>query len=247
MGAVRATSEGVTGNPLIRANITFSSIPEVARQFYKREMMNGFFGLIPFAYKPRGERKGKIPRKGDFDETFLEDLDKYLLRLDNCKGRFVVKPLNKIADQLAEEMARLADLSDDDFLFELSHRSIFSAWKKAATLWILNDQTWTRSIGEFMIWFCYYDLWSKVKVFGDMFKMGDSEGDDVQKKGPKNMLEDLPDTFNESQLEALRLQLGKSKEGTKHQLNVWVNRGFITFSNQTGLYSKTKKYLKPES
>ena len=247
VGALRATSEGVTGNPLIRANITFSSIPEVARQFYKREMMNGFFGRIPFAYKPRGERKGKIPRKGDFDETFLEDLDKYLLRLDNCKGRFVVKPLNKIADQLAEEMARLADLSDDDFLFELSHRSIFSAWKKAATLWILNDQTWTRSIGEFMIWFCYYDLWSKVKVFGDMFKMGDSEGDDVQKKGPKNMLEDLPDTFNESQLEALRLQLGKSKEGTKHQLNVWVNRGFITFSNQTGLYSKTKKYLKPES
>ena len=247
VGALRATSEGVTGNPLIRANITFSSIPEVARQFYKREMMNGFFGRIPFAYKPRGERKGKIPRKGDFDETFLEDLDKYLLRLDNCKGRFVVKPLNKIADQLAEEMARLADLSDDDFLFELSHRSIFSAWKKAATLWILNDQTWTRSIGEFMIWFCYYDLWSKVKVFGDMFKMGDSEGDDVQKKGPKNMLEDLPDTFNESQLEALRLQLGKSKEGTKHQLNVWLNRGFITFSNQTGLYSKTKKYLKPES
>ena len=247
VGALRATSEGVTGNPLIRANITFSSITEVARQFYKREMMNGFFGRIPFAYKPRGERKGKIPRKGDFDETFLEDLDKYLLRLDNCKGRFVVKPLNKIADQLAEEMARLADLSDDDFLFELSHRSIFSAWKKAATLWILNDQTWTRSIGEFMIWFCYYDLWSKVKVFGDMFKMGDSEGDDVQKKGPKNMLEDLPDTFNESQLEALRLQLGKSKEGTKHQLNVWVNRGFITFSNQTGLYSKTKKYLKPES
>ena len=247
VGALRATSEGVTGNPLIRANITFSSIPEVARQFYKREMMNGFFGRIPFAYKPRGERKGKIPRKGDFDETFLEDLDKYLLRLDNCKGRFVVKPLNKIADQLAEEMARLADLSDDDFLFELSHRSIFSAWKKAATLWILNDQTWTRSIGEFMIWFCYYDLWSKVKVFGDMFKMGDSEEDDVQKKGPKNMLEDLPDTFNESQLEALRLQLGKSKEGTKHQLNVWVNRGFITFSNQTGLYSKTKKYLKPES
>lgn len=247
VGALRATSEGITGNPLIRANITFSSIPEVARQFYKREMMNGFFGRIPFAYKPRGERKGKIPRKGDFDETFLEDLDKYLLRLDNCKGRFVVKPLNKIADQLAEEMARLADLSDDDFLFELSHRSIFSAWKKAATLWILNDQTWTRSIGEFMIWFCYYDLWSKVKVFGDMFKMGDSEGDDVQKKGPKNMLEDLPDTFNESQLEALRLQLGKSKEGTKHQLNVWVNRGFITFSNQTGLYSKTKKYLKPES
>jgi hypothetical protein len=246
VGALRATAEGVTGNPLIRANLTFSSIPEVARQFYKRDMMNGFFGRIPFAYKSRGERKGKIPRKGDFDEEFLQQLDEYLERLDNSKGRFVVKPLNRIADQLAEEMARLSDLADDDTLFELSHRSIFAAWKKGATLWILNNQTWTRSIGEFVVWFCYYDLWSKVKVFGDMFKGGDAPVDDVQRSGPKNMLDDLPDTFNEAQLEALRLSLGKSKEGTKHQLNVWKNRKFITYSNQTGLYTKTESYLKDD-
>lgn len=243
VGALRATAEGVTGDPLIRANITFSSIPEVARSFYKRDMINGFFGRIPFAYKARGERKGKIPRKGDYDEDFLQKLDDYLLRLDNCKGRFVVKPLNKIADQLAEEMARLADLADDDMLFELSHRSIFSAWKKGATLWILNDQTWSRSIGEFVVWFCYYDLWSKVRVFGDMFKGGDVLSDNEQKSGPKNMLDSLDCSFNEQQLEALRLQMGKSKEGTKHQLNVWKNRGFITYSNQTGLYTKTEEYL----
>ena len=244
VGALRATAEGVTGNPLIRANLTFSSIPEVARSFYKRDMINGFFGRIPFAYKARGERKGKIPRKGDYDEAFLQRLDDYLLRLDNCKGRFVVKPLNKIADQLAEEMASLADLADDDVLFELSPRSIFAAWKKAATLWILNDQTWTRSIGEFMIWFCYYDLWSKVRVFGDMFKLGDAQEDDVQKSGPKNMLDNLGNSFNEQQLETLRLSLGKSKEGTQHQLSVWKNRGFITYSCQTGLYTKTEKYLR---
>ena len=243
VGALRATAEGVTGNPLIRANLTFSSIPEVARQFYKRDMINGFFGRIPFSYKARGERKGKIPRKGEFDETFLQELDKYLMRLDNCNGRFVVKPLNKIADQLAEEMARLADLADDDVLFELSHRSIFAAWKKAATLWILNDQTWTRSIGEFMVWFCYYDLWSKVKVFGDMFKGGDAIPEEDQKHGPKNMLDSLPDNFNESQLEALRLEQGKSKDGTKNLLKQWVFRKFITYSAQTGMYTKTEKYI----
>ena len=242
-GALRATAEGVTGNPLLRVNLTFSSTPEAARLFYKRDMTNGFFGRIPFAYKARGERKGRIPRQGQYDEDFLRELDQYLLRLDNCKGRFVVKPLNKIADQLAEEMARLSDLADDDMLFELSHRSIFSAWKKAATLWILNDQTWTRSIGDFMVWFCYYDLWSKVRVFSDMFKGGEAQMEEAQKSGPKNMLDSLPNTFNEQQLEALRLELGKSKEGTKHQLNVWKNRGFITYSNQTGLYTKTEGYL----
>ena len=243
VGALRATAEGVTGNPLIRANLTFSSVPEVARLFYKRDMTNGFFARIPFVYKARGERKGKIPRKGEYDEAFLQKLDEYLLRLDNCKGRFVVKPLNKVADQLAEEMASLADLADDDVLFELSHRSIISAWKKAATLWILNDQTWTRSIGEFMVWFCYYDLWSKVKVFGDMFKGGEASEDDSQKRGPKNMLDSLPNSFNEAQLEAIRLEFGKSKEGTKHQLSSWKNRGFIEYSSETGLYTKTEKYL----
>ena len=246
-GALRATADGVTGNPLLRVNITFSSVPESARAFYKKDMMNGFFGRIPFAYKTRGDRKGKIPRQGAYSEEFLAELDKYLLRLDNCKGRFVVKQLNKIADQLAEEMARLSDLADDDMLFELSHRSIFAAWKKGATLWILNDQTWTRSIGEFVVWFCYYDLWSKVQVFGDMFKGGYAPSDDTQKSGPKNMLDSLDKSFNEQQLEALRLSLGKSKEGTKHQLNVWKNRGFITYSNQTGLYTKTEEYLKVKS
>lgn len=239
-GALRATADGVTGNPILRVNMTFSSTPDAARAFYKKDLTNGFFGRIPFAYKARGERKGKIPRQGVYDEAFLARLDEYILRLDSCKGRFVVKPLNKIADQLAEEMARLADLADDDTLFELSHRSIFAAWKKAATLWILNDQTWTRSIGEFMTWFCYYDLWSKVRVFGDMFKGSDGPMEEAQKSGPKNMLDSLATSFNEQQLEALRVDLGKSKEGTRHQLNVWKNRGFITYSAQTGLYTKTK-------
>ena len=243
-GALRATADGVTGNPILRVNITFSSTPDAARAFYKKDLTNGFFGRIPFAYKARGERKGRIPRQGAYDEEFLAILDGYILRLDNAKGRFVVKPLNKIADQLAEEMATLADLADDDMLFELSHRSLFSAWKKGATLWLLNNHVWTRSIGEYVVWFCYYDLWSKVKVFGDMFKGGEVQSEDEQKSGPKNMLDNLGNVFNELQLEALRVSLGKSKQGTKHQLNVWKNRGFITYSCQTGLYTKTDEYLK---
>jgi hypothetical protein len=243
-GALRATADGVTGNPILRVNMTFSSTPEAARSFYRKDMTNGFFSRIPFVYKGRGERQGKIPRQGNYDEEFLSKLDEYIMRLSACKGHFVVKPMNKMADQLAEEMASLADLADDDVLFELSHRSIFAAWKKAATLWILNDQTWTRSIGEFMRWFCYYDLWSKVKVFGDMFKGSDTRAEDAEKCGPKNMLDSLDKVFNEHELEALRVNLGKSKEGTNHQLSVWKNRGFITYSEQTGLYSKTECYLK---
>ncbi len=241
-GALRATADGITGNPVLRVNLTLTSTPDAARLFYKKDLTNGFFGRIPFAYKARGERKGRIPRQGTYSDDFLKQLDAYLVRLDNCKGNFVVSPLNKIADQLAEEMARLADLSDDDMVWELSHRSIFAAWKKGAVLWILNDQVWTRSIGEYVSWFCYYDLWSKVKVFGDMFKSGEPE--ENLKTGPQNMLDSLNDSFTLAQLEAVRLSLSKSKEGARHQINVWKTRGFITYSEETGLYSKTNEYLR---
>ena len=81
-------------------------------------------------------------------------------------------------------------------------------------------------------------------VFGDMFKVGDAQSEDTQKNGPKNMLDSLSDTFNEQQLNALRISLGKSEKGTKHQLRVWKYRGFITYSKETGLYTKTEEYLK---
>lgn len=241
-GALRATIEGVTGNPILRANITFSSTPDAARAFYKRDLTNGFFGRIPFAYKAREPRSGRIPRQGTYSKDFLEQLDRYLRRVDGCKGQFFVKELNKVADNLAEEMAAVADLADDDMLFELSHRSIFAAWKKGAVLWVLNEQVWTRSIGEFVKWFCYYDLWSKVQVFGDMFhKEDESESDG--RRGPRNMLEGLDETFSETQLQALRESLGKSAQGAHHQLEVWVSRGLVVFNPETALYTKTMGYL----
>jgi len=138
-------------------------------------------------------------------------------------------------------MAQMGDLTDDDTLFELSHRCIISAWKKGAVLWLLNNQTWSRSIGEFVVWFCYYDLWSKIQVLGDMFKSGTSM-EEVIKSSPKNMLDKLGESFQQTELEALRTSLGKDIAGTKHQLNVWMNRKFIIYSDQTGLYTKTDKY-----
>jgi hypothetical protein len=141
-------------------------------------------------------------------------------------------------------MATLADLADDDVLFEMSHRSLVSAWKAGCVLWALNNQTWTKSMGELVEWLVYHDIWSKMAVFADLLKDGDTSISEVVKTGPKNMLDDLTDSFNEAQLEALRERVGKSKEGTKRQLRVWVHRKFITYNELTGLYTKTEEYLK---
>ena len=242
-GALRATSDGVSGNPILRACITISSNPYSTRKFYKHELTNGTFGRMVFSFKPRGEREGKIPRLGKYDDVFFQKLDEYMMRLDLCKGRFIIRPLNKLTDRLAADMATLADLTDDDLLFELSHRSLVSAWKAGCILWVLNNQTWTRAMGELVEWLVYHDLWSKMQIFAAMLGKEAVEEGDAQRRGPKNMLDSLPDTFNEAQLEALRVEIGKSKEGTKGQLSQWVFRKFITYSNQTGLYSKTEEYL----
>lgn len=245
-GALRATADGVTGNPILRACMTISSTPISARDFYKHELFNGTFGRMVFSYKARTTREGRIPRQGQYGDEFYRKLDEYLARLDICKGRYVIKPLNKLIDKLAEDMASMADLADDDVLWDISKRALVSAWKAGCILWILNDQTWTRSMGEVVEWLVYRDIWSKLRIFSDMLKGGDISTSEASKTGPKNMLDSLPDTFNEAQLEALRLSVDKPKEGTNRQLRVWLHRGFITYSNQTGLYTKTDEYLKAD-
>ena len=244
-GALRATSDGVTGNPIIRACITISSNPESTRKFYKNELTNGTFGRMVFSYKkPQDNYDGRIPRQGKYPDEFYQKLDAYLARLDLCKGRFIIRPLNKLTEKLAQDMATLADLTDDGVLFEMSHRSLVSAWKAGCVLWVLNNQTWTKAMGELVEWLVYHDIWSKMQLFADMLGKNVDLLIEAQRRGPKNMLDGLPDTFNEAQLEALRTSLGKSKEGTNGQLRQWVFRKFITFCAETGLYTKTDEYLK---
>ena len=243
-GALRATKDGVTGNPILRASMTLSANPYSARDFYKNELFNGTFGRMVFSYKPRTSRDGRIPRQGKYDDEFYRKLDEYLARLGNCKGRFIIRPLNKLADKLAADMASLADLVDDDILWDLSKRALHSAWKAGCILWILNNQVFTRSIGDMVEWLCYHDIWSKMQIFSDMLNSKDANlVSEAQRRGPKNMLDGLPETFNEAQLKALRVKLGKSEEGANAQLRQWVFRKFITYSEQTGLYSKTEEYL----
>ena len=178
-----------------------------------------------FSYKPRSGRDGRIPRQGKYSDEFYKKLDEYLMRLDVCKGRYIIRRLNTLTEKLAQDMATMADLADDDVLFEISHR-------------------WTKPMGELVEWLVYHDIWSKMQIFADLIgKDADTMGE-AHRHGPKNMLDSLPDSFNEKQLEALRMELGKSIEGTNSQLRKWVFRKFITYSAQTGLYTKTEEYLK---
>ena len=243
-GALRATADGVTGNPVLRVNVTVSATPFAARQFFKNDLWNGTFGRMVFSYKARTARDGRIPRQGCYDETFCNELDRYLKRIAACNGTFKVKPLNALIDKLAREMAEAADLADDDILWDLSKRSLVSAWKAGCILYVLNDQEWTRPMGELVAWLVRHDLWSKMQLFADLLDSDKASLAPTGKCGPRNMLDNLPDTFTITQLEALRETMKKTAEGAKVQINVWIHRKFITYDPITGLYTKTETYLK---
>ena len=242
-GALRATADGVTGNPVLRANVTISSTPFAARKFYRQELFNGTFGRMAFSFKPRQGRLGRIPRQGRYGDDFCLRLDEYLARLALCQGRFVIRPLNRLTDQLAADMAALADLTDDNTLWDISKRSLVSAWKAGCILWALAGQTWTKPMGALVEWLVYHDLWSKMQIFADLLTEDADDVGEAVRRGPRNLLESLPQSFSEQQLEALRLSLGKDREGTGSLLRQWAHRQFITYSAQTGLYTKTPEYL----
>ena len=166
-------------------------------------------------------------------------------RLENCKGRHVIRPLNKLVERLANDIAEMGDLTDNDSLWDMGKRSLISAWKAGCIMWALNNMTWTRAMGDVVEWLVWHDMWSKYQVLGDMLKEGDTSTAEASKAAPANMLDDIrSDSFTENQLEALRQSMGKpTGSATKRQLRVWVHRGLITLNEQTGLYTKTKKYL----
>ena len=243
-GALRATADGVTGDPTLRVNITISSTPLAARNFYKSELFNGTFGRIIFSYKPRSARSGRIPRQGKYGEAFQAKLEPYLELLRTTEGRFVIPKLNKLIDDLAAQMANLADLADDDVLFDVSKRSLVNAWKAGCILWICNNRTWSMAFNPLVEWLVYRDLWSKLQIFGDMLSTDKDTLSDIQRKGPKNMLDNLPNVFTLTQLAALRKENGKSEEGTNVQIRQWKTRGFVDYDAPSDTYCKTEKYLK---
>ena len=242
-GALRATAEGVTGDPTLRVNITISSTPLAARTFYKTELFNGTFGRIVFSYKPRTARSGKIPKQGRYGELFGKQIEPYLQCLRDIKGEFCIPKLNRLINQLAEDMANLADLADDDILFDVSKRSLVNAWKAGCVLWICNNHQWSSSFDNLVEWLVYHDLWSKLQVFGDMLSAEKDIVVENRNNGPQNMLARLPDTFTITQLAALRKESGKSEDGAKNQLKVWKNRRLVDFDEALGTYKKTEKFL----
>lgn len=241
-GALRATPDGVTGRPTMRVNISASGTEQTVTEFFRKDLHNGTLWRFGISYLPRAaDRKRTIPRQGTYDAKTLAKIDEIVQRLTTCHGKIEIKPLNQLIDSLSGDMADLADLCDSDDIEDMSHRTLTNAWRKGCILYIANGQRWSSSIADFVVWSLYYDVWSKVHLFGELLK---GTGWIEPHKGPvANMLDSLPIRFKETDLEDAREKMDKPRKATD-QLRAWRNRGFITYDEQTQLYTKTEEYLK---
>jgi len=228
-GAQRATADGISGNPTLRWNFNFSCVGKKAQTFFKDSLIDGTLSRIGISYVKRPQDDGEIPVQGIYDEQYRREMDTYLLRLQAATGEIACTQANKLVKRLAREMADITSRSDDENFAALSYRALVIVWLKACVLYVANGQKWTLAIGEFMRWSLYYDLWSKFAIFAPKLRDEQDPIDTAKTRqnGPANMLELLPDTFTYAELLSVRLNVGKSEDGTRDQLYRWGKRGYI--------------------
>lgn len=245
LGALRSTADGITGDCTLRININASTTPGQARKFFRYDMHNGTFNRFLVIYKEQSERSGKIPVQGEMDQDIQNQIDNFMKRLNAFWGTHRIDELDKVIAKLSNNMAEYANMTDDDEFFSLSHRSLVIGYKAGCCLWLLNNCKWTPAIGKHVNWLVGYDIWSKYMVFGDKISENEFKSvDDSSKSGPKNLLDNMPnDSFSQQEFEAM-CQTKQTKTDAKGLLKNYKKRRYIVFNSETGLYTKTAKYLK---
>lgn len=240
-GQERVGSESVTGTPPLRFNFNASSTVPTAQAYFAKGLTNGTLSRLTFAtiIKPEGRRG--IPRFGDYDEQFHKTLAPYILNLNNATGLIECRQAERMAENLCEYNADLADLSDDDEFETLSYRATRICYDKAMLLYIAEGYQWSKAIADFCEWSNQYDLWCKMHFFGLQMRQVVQEQVTVALPGVQNMLELLPDRFQREDVIALRRAQGKDANAN-HALAVWVNRGYIELDSATMEYVKTAAY-----
>ena len=190
-------------------------------------LTDGPISRINFCTIPDREIGAEMPVYGKYDDEFKEQLKPYIENLCQASGLVDCPEAFELARKLKEENADFARMSQDRVFENLSFRANVIAYLKACVLYVANGYQWEPEIDEFIRWSEQYDLYCKMRYFGEAIARMEDEGEKSSKRGPSNLLQLLPDTFSFQQVEAIRLQYGKSKKGTTQMLRNWIFRKYI--------------------
>lgn len=226
-GQTRVGTSSVTERVTIRFNWNASTTIQKGQRYFSKVLTDGPISRINFCTIPEREIGDEMPVFGDYDDAYREALKPYIENLNNARGLIDCPEAFQLALKLKDENAEFSRLSQDRVYENLSFRANVIAYLKACVLYVANGCKWEPEIDEFIRWSERYDLYCKMRFFGDAIKRANFSNEKSSKRGPANLLQQLPDVFNFQQAEYLRSQLGMDKKGTPSMLRNWVNRNYI--------------------
>ena len=226
-GQTRVGTQSVTERVTIRFNWNASTTIHKGIRYFKRVLTDGPVSRINFCTIPERDIGEDIPVYGTYDEEFRNSLKPYIDNLCMASGLVECKEAFQLAEVLKDENAEFSRLSQDRVYENLSFRANVIGYLKACVLYVANGYQWEPEIEDFIRWSERYDLYCKMRFFGDAIKKAELECDQESKRGPASILGFLPEEFNYQQVEALRVEHKMSAKGTMKMLNNWLFRGYI--------------------
>ena len=226
-GQTRVGTMSVTERVTIRFNWNASTTIQKGQRYFSRVLTDGPISRINFCTIPEREIGEDMPVYGTYDESYREALRPYIENLNKVTGLIECKEAFQLALKLKDENAEFARLSQDRTFENLSFRANVIAYLKACVLYVANGCKWEPEIDGFIRWSEQYDLYCKMRFFGDMIAKENYTAERSSKRGPQNLLQILPDNFTAAQLLAIRLEHGLDAKGTDMMIRQWLHRNYI--------------------
>lgn len=226
-GQTRVGTSSITERITIRFNWNASTTVQLGQRYFSKVLTDGPISRINFCTIPEREIGADMPVYGEYGDAFREALRPYIENLCKASGRIDCAEASALAEKLKEENADFSRMSQNRVFENLSFRGNVIAFLKACVLYVANGCKWEPEIEEFIRWSESYDLWCKMIFFGAGIAKANEVGEKSSKRGPANLLQQLPDTFTYAQAEMVRQQNEFGKKGTAMMLRNWVNRHYI--------------------
>ena len=226
-GQTRVGTQSVTERVTIRFNWNASTTIDKGQRYFSKVLTDGPLSRINFSTIPERDIGEDIPVYGTYDDEFRKALKPYIENLCMATGLVECEEAYRLAEVLKNENAEFSRTSQNRIFENFSFRANVIAYLKACVLYVANGYRWEPEIEDFIRWSERYDLYCKMRFFGDMIAKEASTAEKSSKRGPENILQLLPDVFTEPQLEAIRLEHGLKAQGCKNVIRQWIYRKYI--------------------
>ena len=233
-GQSRVGIQSVTERVCVRFNWNASTTIDKGQRYFSKVLTDGPLSRINFCTIPEREIGEDIPIYGTYDDEFRNSLKPYIENLCMASGLVECQEAYDLAVVLKNENAEFARTSQNRIFENFSFRANVIAYLKACVLYVANGYRWEPEMDDFIRWSERYDLYCKMRFFGDMIARENSAGEKSSKRGPENLLQLLPDIFTMPQLDAIRMEHGLNAKGTRNVIKQWIYRGYIERISPSG-------------